>query len=206
MHLRPGDTAALTGLSGVGKTTLVRMLLLLIEPDLGKMTIRTTDGSEQKHNPALREWIAYVPQGNTLFSGTIADNLRIGKADASEKEMWDALSAADAFNFAEKLPNQLKTVIGEKGLGLSEGQAQRIAIARALIRNCPIIILDEATSALDEKTECRVLEGINNRTKDAACLIITHRSSALQYCNRLFEMHDGILREAEPYVQKEVKN
>ncbi len=197
MRLYPGDVAALTGLSGVGKTTLVRMLLLLIEPDFGKMTMRTEAGKDEELSASLRDQIAYVPQGNTLFSGTISDNLRIGRQDATEAELWRALDDANALEFVDRLPEKLETKIGEKGMGLSEGQAQRIAIARALIRNAPMVILDEATSALDEGTECRVLERLHARTKNTTCLVITHRSSALRYCNRRFEMSGGVLSEVK---------
>ena len=205
MRLRPGDVAALTGLSGVGKTTLVKLLLLLIEPDFGTMSLRADDGTVEEMSATLREQIAYVPQGNTLFSGTISDNLRIGKVDATEEEMWQALDDSNAYEFVSRLPDMLNTVVGEKGLGLSEGQAQRIAIARALIRDAPLVILDEATSALDEITECRVLERLHSRTRGTTCLVITHRSSALKYCNRRFEMSGGVLSELNPRYLKYLK-
>ncbi len=195
MRLHPGDVAALTGLSGVGKTTLVRVLLMLIEPDHGMLTMENNEGRSNEISAALREQIAYVPQGNTLFSGTIAENLRMGKFDATEEEMVEALQAADAMTFVSKLPDGLETIIGERAGGLSEGQAQRIAIARALIRNAPLLILDEATSSLDEETECTVLDRLHARNARSTCLVITHRSSALRYCNRRFEMHNGILKE-----------
>ena len=136
------------------------------------------------------------PQGNTLFSGTIADNLRIGKVDATEEEMIEALqlSAAD---FVLDLPEHINTVIGERGHRLSEGQAQRIAIARAIIRRSPLLILDEATSALDEAAELKILQGINNLDYNPTCIIITHRKSILAFCNRRVEIENGKLKETD---------
>ena len=195
MHLKPGDIAALTGLSGVGKTTLIRLLLMLIEPDHGAMTVSAGGSEVHELSSALRTHVGYVPQGNSLFSGTIADNLRMGKPDATDEEMRGALESADAWRFVDALPKKMDTAVGERGVGLSEGQAQRVAIARALIRRAPLLILDEATSALDEQTECRVLSGVHDFNPQCTCLTITHRKSVLAYCNRRFEMENGVLRE-----------
>jgi len=125
-----------------------------------------------------------VPQGNTLFSGTIRENIRMGKLDATEEEMWEALRLSSGYDFVSNLPNGLDTVIGERGHGLSEGQAQRIAIARAFIRKAPFLVLDEATSALDEQTEQKVIQGLQQLEPKPTCLIITHRKSILAYCDR----------------------
>ena len=136
----------------------------------------------------VRRLISYVPQGNTLLSGTIRENLLWGKSDATDEEMYAALESADA-GFVRKLAKGLDEVIGEKAAGLSEGQAQRIAIARALLRQKPILILDEATSALDEESEKNILTRISQKSGNAPlCFIITHRKSMLSYFDRLIEI------------------
>lgn len=192
--IHPSETVALTGSSGEGKTTLIRMLLSLLYPNAGKILI--TNNAEKLHiNAATRKMIAYVPQGNTLFSGTIYDNVKLGNLNASEQEIKEALSSARAWDFINKFPKGLYTVIGEGGLGLSEGQAQRIAIARALIKKAPILILDEATSALDSKTELSVLQSIKNLTPSPTCIIITHRPAALKICNRALKLVNGHITE-----------
>jgi len=150
----------------------------------GNIEFYNQRNEKEKTNAGVREFIAYVPQGNTLFSGTIRENIRMGRMDAAEDEIWDALKAAAGYEFVSDLPKGLDTVIGERGHGISEGQAQRIAIARALIRKAPFLILDEATSSLDEKTEIAVLKGIRKLKPKPTCLIITHRRSVLVYCDR----------------------
>lgn len=190
----PGEIVALIGSSGEGKTTLIRLLLSLIYPDNGD-TFITNDQEKIKINAASRKLISYVPQGNTLFSGTIADNLRLGSAHASDIELESAARLACAWDFIENLPDGLDTIIGERGLGLSEGQAQRIAIARALLHKSPIILFDEATSALDANTEIKVLENIQNLTPSPTCIIITHRPNAFNICNRVFKLENGTLVE-----------
>ena len=135
---RPGEIIALIGASGEGKTTLIRLILALVYPNRGEALIRAADGTEFQLNADTRTLFSYVPQGNTILSGTIAENLRMGKADATEEEMIQALDEACAWEFVEKLPNGLNTKLGRRGKGLSEGQAQRIAIARAVLRNAPI--------------------------------------------------------------------
>lgn len=141
-------------------------------------------GEREKSNSGAREFISYVPQGNTLFSGTIAYNVRMGEWQATDEEVIEALKAACAYDFVKELPQGINTVIGEKGFGLSEGQAQRVAIARAIIHKAPFMVLDEATSALDEATELSVLENIRKLEPKPTCLLITHRRSVLQYCDR----------------------
>ncbi len=184
LEMKPGEMIAIVGESGIGKTTLIRLIMSFMNADGGDITFYNTSGEEEKANAGCRSFISYVPQGNTLFSGTIRENIRMGRLDATEEEMFEALRMASAYEFVTKLPKGLDTVIGEKGHGLSEGQAQRIAIARALIRKAPFLILDEATSALDEETELAVLEGIQQLSPKPTCLVITHRKSVLKYCNR----------------------
>lgn len=189
--LKPGETLALIGPSGEGKTTIIRLILALLKPNRGQLFFRDDMGIDYPVNAATRDWIAYVPQGNTLFSGTIAENLKCGNPIASDDELKEAAIKACAWEFIQKLPDGLNTVLGEHGLGLSEGQAQRISIARAILRNAPVLILDEATSALDMDLEMRVLEGIKNLKPARACLVITHRLSALQMCSRVLKLKDG---------------
>ena len=177
---RPGSCTAILGETGAGKTTLVRMLLALMKPKEGRIVLYN-DMEEHTLSPRMRCNSVYVPQGNTLMSGTIRENLRLGKPSATDEEMKEALLMSCA-DFVFSLPDGLSTKCGEQGGGLSEGQAQRIAIARALLRDKHIMVFDEATSALDGDTECRLLRNIldnNNRT----VIFITHRPAVLQYCN-----------------------
>ena len=176
---RPGSCTAILGETGAGKTTLVRMLLALMSPQQGNITIYNAE-EELMLSPLMRCNFVYVPQGNTLMSGTIRDNLRLGKRDATEKEMCEALSKSCA-DFVFTLPNGLDTRCGEQGGGLSEGQAQRIVIARALLRNRQIMVFDEATSALDGDTECRLLRNIL-ADNEHTVIFITHRPAVLEYC------------------------
>ncbi len=177
---KPGTCTAIVGETGAGKTTLLRMILALIRPDSGNVYIYNKV-EEVIVSPLTRCNITYVPQGNTMLSGSIRDNLLLGNVDATEAQMYDALDEACA-EFVRELPDGLDTEMTEKGGGLSEGQAQRICIARALLRNSPLMILDEATSALDTETEKRLLENIlkeNQRT----VIFITHRPVVLKYCD-----------------------
>ena len=189
----PGEIAVLVGTSGAGKTTLVRVLLGLVYPESGRAVLRGKNGCEIVISAETRCAFSYVPQGSTLFSGTIAENLRMAKENATEEEMAAALKAACAWAFVSSLPNGVNTKIAEHGGGLSEGQAQRIAIARAVLRGAPILLLDEATSALDEKTEAQVLKNLLTALPDTACILTTHRPGALKYCTRLYKAENGAL-------------
>lgn len=184
LDVKPGEFVAIIGESGIGKTTLIRLLMSFMAGNSGKITYYDNDGNEERSNASCRDFISYVPQGNTLFSGTIRENIRMGKLDATEDEMIEALKMAAAYDFVMELPNGMDTVIGERGHGISEGQAQRIAIARALIKKAPFLILDEATSSLDPATELKVLKGVQELTPRPTCLLITHRLSVLEYCDR----------------------
>lgn len=188
LEMKPGQMMAVIGESGIGKTTLIRLVMSFMDANSGNIAFYNAKGDEEKANAACREFMSYVPQGNTLFSGTVRENIRMGRLDATEEEMWEALRMASGDTFVKKLPNGLDTVIGEKGHGLSEGQAQRVAIARALIRKAPFLILDEATSALDEQTELKVLQGIQELDPKPTCLVITHRKSVLKYCDKEIEI------------------
>lgn len=196
LNLFPGEIVALVGLSGEGKTTLIRLLLSLIKPKSGTIKLLTND-KDIEISPDTRHHISYVPQGNTLFSGTIADNLRYGFLEATDKDIENALKAACAWDFVNNLPDKTETLIGEQGTGLSEGQAQRLVIARALISRKPILILDEVTSALDMDTEVKVLKSIKNLDYHPTCIIITHRPSALAICNRVLKLSGGNIQEVD---------
>lgn len=191
----PGEIVALVGTSGEGKTTLLRLILGLIEPDTGKAILKAQDGTEQKLNADTRVCFSYVPQGNTLLAGSIAENLSIAKEGASREEMKTALEMACAWEFVKKLQEGLETKLGERGKGLSEGQSQRIAIARALLRNAPVILLDEATSALDEETEKKLLKNILEKAPEKTCIVTTHRPGVLRLCRRVYRVEDGKIAE-----------
>lgn len=194
--IRPGDWVGVIGYSGAGKTTLIRLLLGFIHPkEPGQVLFYNASGKEEIASKSARRLIAYVPQGNSLQSGTILENLRAGNAEASIEKIWEALTIADAEDFVRNLPEGLDTAIGERASGLSEGQAQRIAIARAILKDTPVLILDEATSALDERTEAVVLERLSQHDKAKTCVIITHRRAMLEFCNRAFEMTNGQIIE-----------
>ena len=194
LTIEAGETLAFVGPSGEGKTTMIRLILSLINPSKG--TVLLSEGDLVKEiNRNYRELISYVPQGNTLFSGTIRDNLKYGNPNANDDEIKAALSNACALDFVNELENGLDTMIGEKGVGISEGQAQRIAIARSFLRERPILILDEATSALDPETEVNVLKAVRELPTKPTCIIITHRPSALNICNRIMKLEKGHLRE-----------
>ncbi len=179
-----GDFVAILGESGIGKTTLVRLIMSFFNPNSGQIKFIDELGNTEESSASSREYIAYVPQGNTLFSGSIKENIQIGNVLADDQEIQHALKLSAADDFVMDLPQGIDTYIGEGGFGISEGQAQRIAIARALVKNSPILILDEATSALDEQTETRLLESLSKNVNKPTCLMITHRKSILKYCDK----------------------
>ncbi|MEG1829774.1 MAG: ABC transporter ATP-binding protein [Cellulosilyticaceae bacterium] len=194
--IAPGEIIGLVGPSGGGKTTLIRLLLALAQPQEGSVTLHTNHQNEEV-NALHRELISYVPQGNTLFSGSIKENLCYGNLNATDKEIEQAANGACAWDFISALETGLETSLGEKGLGISEGQAQRLAIARAFLRQKPILILDEATSALDPETEVKVLHAIKTLSHKPTCLIITHRPSALSICDRVLRLESQKLTPIE---------
>lgn len=193
--INPGEFVAIVGASGIGKTTLIRLILSFMNANAGSIQFFNDKNERMATNANSRDFLSYVPQGNTLFSGTIEHNVRMGKKDATDEEVYEALKAAAAYDFVSELPDGIHTVIGERGYGISEGQAQRISIARALIKKAPFLILDEATSSLDEKTELAVLEGIKNFSYHPTCLLITHRRSVLAYCDREIKIDNKKITE-----------
>ena len=194
-EIQPGDCIALTGLSGAGKTTLFSLLLGIYRPTSGNVSVVMAHG-EEKAGKRTRKLFAYVPQGNTLFSGTLRENITMFCLNAEEKDVWNAAEAACIREFIEEQPQGLDTVIGERGIGLSEGQAQRIAVARAILSGAPVLLLDEPTSALDSETEEKLLQNIS-AMKDKTCMIVTHRPAVLSMCNKCLQLENGVCRWVE---------
>lgn len=188
---QPGDLVALTGPSGEGKTTLLRILLGLAHPTEGEAALIGASGKRYPISAATRGAFGYVPQGNSIFAGTIADNLRLTKPDATDAELETVLKAACAYDFVKELPGGMQYVVGGRGKGLSEGQAQRIAVARALLRGAPILLLDEATSALDEDTEECMLRNLMEGDWVRTCILVTHRPGSRKFCTRGYRVRDG---------------
>ncbi len=196
-----GETIAFVGPSGEGKTTLLRLILGLVEADSGELVLETKDGQKIDISECTRRFCSYVPQGNAIFSGTVADNLRIVKPEATDEEIIDVLITADAWSFIEELPLGINTVISEKGVNFSEGQVQRISIARAILRDAPIIVMDEATSALDAETEETVLANMMKAYPNRTRIITTHRPSMLQYCTKVYKIDsNGNLEETKKHM------
>lgn len=188
---RPKEIVALVGPSGEGKTTMLRLMLGLLHPQEGERTlIGETDGEKIAVDPSARRLFSYVPQGNNMFSGTIAENMRNVRPEASDEEICEVLKAACAWEFVEKLPDGIYSMVGERGGGFSEGQAQRLSIARALLRRSPILLLDEATSALDVATERRVLRNIMSTTEPSTCIVTTHRPTVLSICQKVYRIRE----------------
>lgn len=183
---RPGTATAIVGETGAGKTTLIRLLLALAHPTDGHVYIYNKVGNKEDVTHLHRCNYIYVPQGNTLMSGTIRDNLLLGKVDATEAEIRQALTMSCA-DFVYDLPEGLDTLCSEQGGGLSEGQAQRIAIARALLRNRPVMLFDEATSALDPETEQQLLNSLL-ANHDKTIIFITHRMAVCDYCDAILRL------------------
>ena len=186
----PGQITALVGPSGEGKTTVLRLLLGMVEPDRGTCVFRLPDGRELAVSAESRKLISYVPQGNTLLKGSIAENLRLARPSATEGQLREALEMAGAWEFVEQMPEGINSAVHERGHSLSEGQAQRVSIARALLRDAPIILMDEATSALDVETERAVLRNILRKAPDKTFILTTHRPTVLSMCDRVCRVGD----------------
>ncbi len=198
MEAYPHEIVALVGPSGEGKTTMLRLILSLARYQAGQAML--CSGETIPLSPSTRKLFSYVPQGNTMFSGTIAENMRNVKPDALEEEIIEALKLACAWEFVSKLPDGIHSKIKERGGGLSEGQCQRLSIARALLRKSPILLLDEATSALDVATERQVLKNIMKDEYPRTCVVTTHRPTVLNVCSRVYairNMECTVLTEEE---------
>lgn len=187
----PGETIAFVGPSGEGKTTILRLILGLVNKTEGELKLCVHGFGELPVSPDTRRFCSYVPQENAVFSGTVAENLRIVNPDATEEELISALKVADAWDFIEKLPRGINSGIGERGVNFSEGQVQRLSIARAVLCKAPLLIMDEATSALDSDTEERVLENLMKADSNHTRIITTHRPSMLKYCHRIYELQEN---------------
>ena len=199
LTIRAGEFAAVTGASGSGKSTLLQLLLGIYQPVGGELKFCFADGKEMAVSRSTRGLFAYVPQGNTLFSGTLRENLTMFTDSASDEEILQAARLACLDRFLAELSDGLDTVIGERGIGLSEGQAQRVAVARALLSRAPILLLDECTSALDEKTETELLRNIAS-LRGKTCLIVTHRRAALEICNSRIHIGAGKVEKIGGFV------
>lgn len=191
--INKGDFVAIMGLSGIGKSTLLKLLLGVFTVSSGSITVETENGSlpVDKHT---RRLFSYVPQGNMLISGTIRENITFVNDNATEEEINWAVEVSCAKQFIDELPLGINTVIGEKGLGLSEGQVQRLAIARSLLSKAPVLLLDEATSALDEETEKQFLTNLREMN-NVTCIIVSHKKAALEICNKHIQIIDGKIVE-----------
>lgn len=189
LKINKGDFVAIMGISGIGKSTLLKLLLGVFNLNSGSITLETDSGSIPI-DKNTRKMFSYVPQGNMLISGTIRDNITFINQNASDEEIEQAVRISCSKQFIDELPSGIETVIGEKGLGLSEGQVQRLAIARSLLANAPVILLDEATSALDENTEKEFLQNLKE-LKNVTCIIVSHKMAALEICNKKIQIKDG---------------
>jgi ATP-binding cassette subfamily B protein len=190
LEVRKGEYIAFTGLSGCGKSTLLKLLMCLYPLDSGTRVLQLRHQKSIALDSRYIRLFAYVPQGNHLMSGRIRDVVTFGEEEACEREIWEALEIACAAEFVRELPDGVDTLLGERGLGLSEGQMQRIAIARAVYSDNPILVLDESTSALDEETEKQLLYHLKSMT-DKTVLIVTHRPAILAICDRQVMMGEG---------------
>ena len=194
--IQKGEILALTGQSGCGKSTLLKLLLSIYKPDEGTLLLESRDQTKEVLSPKHRRLFAYVPQGNQLLQGTIREAVSFADPEAASDEdrLWNALKLACADSFVRMLENGPDTLLGERGAGLSEGQLQRLAIARAIFSGSPILLLDEATASLDGETETRLLENLRQLT-DKTVLIVTHRPAALSICDRVLQFTEQGITE-----------
>lgn len=193
--IKSGETVAIVGPSGEGKTTALRLILGLMPPTEGTIKYISDDGEILSPCLSTRRLCSYVPQVNSIIYGTVAENLRAVKPEATDEELINALKIAEIWDFVSSLPKGLDSVIDERNNNCSEGQAQRISIARAILRNAPVLIMDEATSSLDTETEEKVLKNIMEADSERICVLTTHRPSMLKYCKRVYRINeDGSFR------------
>jgi ABC-type multidrug transport system fused ATPase/permease subunit len=191
---RPGETIALVGPTGAGKSSLVALLMRLYEWQDGVITLDGQDIRSFKKSD-LRRVVGLVSQESFLFNGTVADNLRFGKADATDDQLWDALRAANAADFVDRLPKKLHTEVGERGVRLSVGEKQRVSIARALLKDPPVLILDEATASVDNSTERLIQEALDRLLQKRTSFVIAHRLSTVRHADQILVLDRGRIVE-----------
>ncbi|MBQ7266318.1 MAG: ABC transporter ATP-binding protein [Firmicutes bacterium] len=189
--IKKGEFVAISGRSGIGKSTVMKLLLNLIEPNKGSVYFKCKN-KDVTIDAGHRGLFAYVPQGNMILSGTLKENIAFCNPSASDEEIVKAAKLSMLWDFIQSLPEKENTIIGERGLGLSEGQTQRLAIARAILTDAPILLLDEATSALDEENEVKLIENLK-KLKNKTCIFISHRQKTLEMCESILTMEDGKL-------------
>ena len=192
--VKSGDKIGLVGHSGAGKSTITKLLLRFVDVSSGGIEI---DGQDIRDATfvSLRSNIAYVPQDPSMFHRSIADNIRYGRLDATDAEVHDAAKKAHALEFIEKLPQGFETLVGERGIKLSGGQRQRIAIARAILKDAPILVLDEATSALDSESERLIQDALTKLMKGRTSIVIAHRLSTIAKLDRIIVLDNGSIAE-----------
>ena len=194
LEAKPGETIALVGPTGAGKSTLINLLTRFYEYDDGVITIDGVPVHEVNKRD-LRRQIGYVTQESFLFNGTIRENLVIGKREATDEELWQVLASANAEGFVRRLSKGLDTHVGERGVKLSVGEKQRVSIARALLRNPPILLLDEATASLDTQTERQIQGALDRLMKDRTSFVIAHRLSTVRHASRIYVLEKGQIVE-----------
>lgn len=194
LEIKKGEIVGIFGESGIGKSTLLKLILGIIKQDTGEIYFNLNNNTKQKISNETRNMFTYVPQGKFILSGTIRENLTFVNKNISEEDLNNALIVSQSREFIDELENGLDTKIGERGKGLSEGQIQRLAIARALVSQAPILVLDEITSSLDSKTENEILNNIKN-LKNKTCIIVTHRNSISKICDKEFIVENMSIKE-----------
>ena len=190
--INKGDFVLISGISGIGKSTLLKLILNMYKPDDGEIVLKDEKGNTHKLNNGYRKLFAYVPQGNMVVSGTIEDNVVFFSNDVDANKVEDCLRLACLWDDVCDMPEGAKTYVGENGMGLSEGQVQRLAVARALYRDVPVLLLDEATSALDARTEEEMLENIRN-LNNKTCILISHKKGVEKYMDKKIIIENGII-------------
>jgi ATP-binding cassette subfamily B protein len=205
LNARPGQTIALAGSTGAGKSTIVNLLCRFYEYNSGSISI---DGKELNtlSKNSLRDAIGYVTQEAFLFNGTVRENLALARRDATDEEVWKALEAARAADFVRALPEQLETNVGERGVKLSGGEKQRLSIARALLKDPPILLLDEATASVDNQTELLIQQALDELMKNRTSIVIAHRLSTIQSADRIYVLENGSVIEEGSYDDLLAKN
>lgn len=193
--IKKGSVVSVVGASGTGKSTFFRLLLGLYSVDSGRLFLKCSDRNVDI-SATTRKLFSYVPQGNLILSGTIHDNIAFGNPDVADEDIANAARVADIYDFINSLEHGFETVLGERGIGLSEGQIQRLAIARAIVCNAPILLLDECTSALDEQTERRVLQNIKD-LKTKTVIFISHRRAAIEICDSIITLENAVFKQSD---------